>query len=257
MKIRNARILRIGLLSVLLAIPAAAERLDFVKQDRPIAPDEQKTDVYVSGRNGYHTYRIPALLTTSKGTLLAFCEGRKNGRGDSGDIDLLVKRSSDHGKTWSAATVVRDDGPNTCGNPCPVLDHETGTIWLLTTWNLGTDRERQIIDQTSKDTRRIFVTCSNDDGITWSPFREITSDVKNPDWTWYATGPCTGIQIQNGPCRGRLVIPCDTSKPPQKNTSRISSIPTIMARRGVWEAARPRTRSMSARSWNWPTDVSC
>ena len=152
--------------------------------------------------------------------------------------------------------MVRDDSLTHTAIPV-VLDHETGTIWLLTTWNLGTDRERQIIDQTSKDTEAYLqITCSNDDGITWSPFGK-SSDVKNPDWTWYATGPCTGIQIQNGPCRGRLVIPCDTSKPPQKNTSRISSIPTIMARRGVWEAARPRTRSMSARSWNWPTDVSC
>jgi sialidase-1 len=169
----------------------------------------QKTNVYVSGRDGYHTYRIPALLATLKGTLLAFCEGRKDGRGDSGDIDMLVKRSSDNGKTWSTATVVRDDGANTCGNPCPVLDRETGTMWLLTTWNLGSDHERQIIDQTSKDTRRIFVSCSNDEGRTWSAFREITSDVKKPDWTWYATGPCTGIQLQHGLHKGRLIIPCD------------------------------------------------
>ncbi len=165
--------------------------------------------VYVSGQEGYHTYRIPALLVTGKGTVLAFCEGRKGGRGDSGNIDLLVKRSTDGGQTWSQAAVVRDDGPNTCGNPCPVLDRETGTIWLLTTWNLGSDHERRIIDQTSTDTRRIFIARSTDDGRTWSPFKEITGDVKRPDWTWYATGPCTGIQLQRGPHKGRLVIPCD------------------------------------------------
>ena len=52
-----------------------------------------KTHVYTSGQDGYHTYRIPALLVTKAGTLLAFCEGRRTGRGDHGDLDLLVKWS--------------------------------------------------------------------------------------------------------------------------------------------------------------------
>jgi sialidase-1 len=58
-------------------------------------------DIFVAGTDGYSSYRIPSVLVTSKATLLAFCEGRKNGPGDSGDIDLLLKRSSDCGKTWS------------------------------------------------------------------------------------------------------------------------------------------------------------
>jgi sialidase-1 len=85
----------------------------------------------------------------------------------------------------------------------------TYPIWLLMTWNLGKDHERQIIAQTSKDTRRVYVTHSQDDGVTWAAPREITADVKLPDWTWYATGPGSGIQIQQGPHQGRLVIPCD------------------------------------------------
>ena len=168
-----------------------------------------QTDLYVSGSEGYHTYRIPALLVTKKETVLAFCEGRKTGRSDSGDIDMLVRRSEDGGNTWSKQQVIWDDEGNTCGNPCPVLDEETGTIWLLMTWNLGTDIEREIIAQTSDDTRRIFVTYSNDDGLTWDTPKEITADVKRPAWTWYATGPCTGIQIQEGKYKGRLIIPCD------------------------------------------------
>ena len=64
------------------------------------------TDVFVSGKDGYHTYRIPALLTTPRGTLLAFCEGRKTSRSDHGDIDLVLRRSSDGGKTWGPMTVV-------------------------------------------------------------------------------------------------------------------------------------------------------
>lgn len=172
-------------------------------------PAPSGVPVFTSGQGGYHTYRIPALAVTPKGTLLAFCEGRKQAWDDAGDIDLLLRRSTDGGRTWSAPQVVWDDGTNTCGNPCVVVDPTTGTLWLLSTWNRGDDRESQIIQQTSKDTRRVFVLSSRDEGRTWSRPREITPDVKKPEWTWYATGPGSGISIQRGPHKGRLVIPCD------------------------------------------------
>ncbi|MCX7047360.1 MAG: sialidase family protein [Candidatus Sumerlaeota bacterium] len=173
------------------------------------AGEISQNDLWQSGKDGYNTYRIPALAITAKGTLLAFCEGRKTGRGDTGNIDLLLKRSTDSGKTWSDQQVVWDDGDNTCGNPSPVVDRETGTVWLLSTWNRGDDREPQIIDQKSKDTRRVYVTSSSDDGMTWASPKEITADVKATTWTWYATGPGAGIQIEKGAHAGRLVIPCD------------------------------------------------
>jgi len=169
------------------------------------------SDLYVSGNDGYHTYRIPSLLVTRKGTLLAFCEGRKGGRGDSGDIDLLGKRSADGGRTGNSQQVVWDDAGNTCGNPCPVVDQQTGTIWLTMTWNHGQDKESQIMQNTSRDTRRVFVTNSDDDGLTWSAPRQITETTKRPEWRWYATGPGVGIQLERGPWRGRLMIPCDHS----------------------------------------------
>src|SRR5437660_1667230 len=83
-------------------------------------------DVFISGMDGYHTYRIPALVVTTNGTVLAFCEGRKNSRSDTGKIDLLLKRSTDGGKTWSPQQIVRSDGDNVCGNPAPVVDESTG-----------------------------------------------------------------------------------------------------------------------------------
>jgi sialidase-1 len=165
--------------------------------------------LYMAGDGGYNCFRIPAIITSAKGTLLAFAEARRSGCGDAGDIDLVVKRSIDGGKTWGAMNIVWDDGENTCGNPAPVLDRKTGNIILLSTWNLGTDHESQIINGTSKDSRRVFVLSSNDDGLNWSKAREITTDVKKPDWTWYATGPCNGIQIRSKKYRDRLVIPCD------------------------------------------------
>jgi sialidase-1 len=165
--------------------------------------------LFESGKEGYKTFRIPAIITTSKGTVIAFAEGRKNGASDTGDIDLVLKRSEDNGKTWSSLGVIWNDGENVCGNPAPVVDKTTGTIYLLSTWNLGSDHESEIIKQTSKDSRRIFVLSSNDDGKTWSAAKEITSDVKLKNWTWYATGPCHGIQIEKGQNAGRLMIPCD------------------------------------------------
>lgn len=165
--------------------------------------------VFVSGADGYDTFRIPAVIEAADGTVLAFAEGRVGGRGDSGNIDLVLKRSTDGGATWSDLEVVWDDGGNTCGNPCPVLDTTTGTIHLLSTHNLGQDHESEIIAQTSEGTRTVWVLTSDDHGATWSTPREITETTKQPDWTWYATGPGNGIQLRSGEHAGRLVIPCD------------------------------------------------
>lgn len=169
------------------------------------APPPEQVEVWKAGAEGYHTFRIPSLIVTKKGTLLAFCEGRKGGRGDSGAIDTVLKRSRDGGRTWDPMQVVAADGANTMGNPCPVLDRDTGVVWLLLTRNLGQDTEQQIRDRTARASREVWVTKSADDGATWSKPVEITSTTKDPNWTWYATGPGVGIQLRSG----RLLIPCD------------------------------------------------
>lgn len=176
--------------------------------DVPPATNNSYTFIYKKNDNGYACFRIPAIVKTKSGTLLAFAEARKFGCGDEGEIDLVVKRSSDNGKTWSDLQVIRHDTGNTCGNPAPVVD-KNGKIHLLMTWNLGTDAIGTINAGTSKDTRRVYYTASSDDGVNWSSPKEITSDVKKPEWGWYATGPCHGIQLAKGAHTGRLVIPCD------------------------------------------------
>lgn len=165
--------------------------------------------IWKSGAGGYHTYRIPSIITTPTGTVLAFCEGRKSGRGDSGNIDLLMKRSTDSGVTWSDSIIVWDDADNTCGNPCPVIDANTGRIHLLLTWNHGDDNGRELHEGTGRDTRRVFHCYSDDDGNTWTRPVQITEAVKPDGWAWYATGPGVGIQLTRGPHKGRLVVPCD------------------------------------------------
>ncbi len=171
----------------------------------------KETDLFLARTGGYHTYRIPVAARTAKGTVLVFCEGRKRSASDTGDVDLLVKRSADGGETWNEQRLIWSDGENVCGNPAPVVERATGTIWLLLTWNRGTDTERMIMEGKSVDPRRVFVTKSDDDGVTWTQPREITASVKKPHWRWYATGPVNGIQLEHGPHKGRLVVPANHS----------------------------------------------
>ena len=166
----------------------------------------ETTTVFRNGTDGYPVFRIPAIVRAANGDLLAFCEARQ--AGDASEIDLVLKRSSDGGLTWSRLKVVQESdefrdrlGPNpppiTVGNPAPVVDQldpqYAGRIWLPFT--LENDR--------------VFVTYSDDHGNSWSPAKEITDRVKRPTWGWYATGPVHSIQIQQGVHRGRLVVPCD------------------------------------------------
>ncbi len=155
-------------------------------------------DLFNSGRDGYHTYRIPSLLMSPGGVLLAFCEGRRNSPRDYGDIDLVLKRSEDVGETWSEQQLIyREEGDIAIGNSCPVVDRNTSIIWL----------------PFCRNNRDVLVTHSKDDGLTWAEPREITPDVKKEGWIWYATGPGIGIQLERGAHRGRLVIPCDHQMP--------------------------------------------
>ncbi len=170
-----------------------------------------RTTVYSKGMNGYSTFRIPAIVRTNNNTLLAFAEARRNGRSDTGNIDRVVRRSEDGGATWSNLIVVWDDADNTCGNPSPIVDKESGRIILLMTWNRGDDRERTIMRGKSHDTRRVFICYSDDDGRKWSTPQEITASTKCNGWAWYATGPCHAIQLQHKSHRGRIVVPCNHS----------------------------------------------
>lgn len=165
--------------------------------------------LFEPGDAGYNCFRIPAIVTANNGSVLAFAEARKNGCSDTGNIDLVMRKSTDSGKTWGKILLIWDDGQNVCGNPAPVVDRDTGIIHLLTTWNNGDDHESEIIKGTSTYSREVYHIQSNDNGDSWSTPKNITSTTKDKNWTWYATGPVHGIQIKKGKNKGRLVIPCD------------------------------------------------
>jgi len=207
---------KLGLITALRSWRADLKIFDFrVEADGEIVPLPEMQTIYKSGSATTHTYRIPALLVSKKGTILAFAEARRNSGGDTANIDTVVRRSEDGGKTWGDEIIVFDEQDNVAGNPCPVVDQSTGRIWSLQTWNSHTVHEPQMKAGFGEDSRRVFITYSDDDGKTWAKAKDISASAKQKEWSWYATGPGTGIQLQRGQHKGRLIIPCDHTRLPE------------------------------------------
>ncbi|WP_156722801.1 sialidase family protein [Streptomyces apocyni] len=182
---------------------------------------------YAKDTDGYDTYRIPATLRTRTGTVLAFAEGRVGGAGDTGNIDVVLRRSTDGGCTWGPLSVVAAGNGDTRGNPAPVVDPRTGKVVLVTSYNSGAVTEAQIMrgEVTPEQSRRVFVQTSRDDGRTFSSPREITATIKLPQWRWYATGPGHAIALTRGPHAGRLVVPANHSTTPPADSGHTGQEP--------------------------------
>ncbi|TVZ99550.1 exo-alpha-sialidase [Streptomyces sp. BK340] len=172
------------------------------------------TDVSVpfrAGQEGYAGFRIPAVVATNKGTLLAFCEGRVDSAADHGHIDIVLKRSTDGGRTWGPLRIAASNGKNLAGNPAPVV-LDTGRILLAHVRAAAGATEADILRGriSDADGRRVWVQHSDDDGVTWSRPKEITAQVKKPGWRWYATTPGHAIQLRSG----RVLVPGNHTLPP-------------------------------------------
>jgi sialidase-1 len=205
-------------LAVVLALTAAAR-----------AAGPTKVDVFEAGTGGYETYRIPGLVVTPRGSLLAYCEARKTARGDWGAIDLLVRRSTDGGKTWSAprplpavpgphrknpaalAQKLADPAAVTYNNPVAIPDPNSGVIHFLF----------------CLEYMRCFHCVSDDDGRTFSPPVEITAafDAFRPEYDWkvLATGPGHGLYTKGR----RLVVPVWLSTGTGGHAHRPSVVATV------------------------------
>ena len=166
-------------------------------------------DVFTSGTDGYHSYRIPAIETAPDGSLVAFCEARKHNLADPGfgkqDIDLVSKRSTDGGRTWSAMQVIEDPGELwSAANPATVVDRRTGRLWVL---YLRSKPERSTrTSRPGTDDMQTLARSSDDNGVTWSEPVDLTAvarDMDDPDWRASVVGPGGAIQDQSG----RLIAP--------------------------------------------------
>ncbi|MBL9174696.1 MAG: exo-alpha-sialidase [Verrucomicrobiales bacterium] len=191
-----------------LAILLAAHGLSLAADADGQAPES--TPVFTAGDGGYRSIRIPSIVTTGQGTLLAFAEGRGAPQDQAGN-DLLLRRSRDGGRTWEPLQVVQEDGAHSLNNPTAVVDHATGRIFLMY------QRIPSHLKETSRETApgwegtniyRNLLTHSDDDGKTWSPPCDLTRSTKRETTaTTIASGPGAGIQLRRGPHAGRLIIP--------------------------------------------------
>ncbi len=165
-------------------------------------------DVFTGGQDGYPAFRIPALLTTRRGALLAFAEGRASLR-DHAENDIVLKRSADGGKTWGALQVIHEDGTNCLSNPTVVLVRENGRVLLMyQRYVKGFDEHKAVPGLDGSRVCRTLLQHSDDDGATWSRPAEITAQVKRPvEVTSTASGPGIGIQLARGRHAGRILIP--------------------------------------------------
>ena len=185
--------------------------------------------VRLPGEDSVHTYRIPGLITTNKGTLIAVYDARYNNSRDlPGNIDVGMSRSTDGGRTWEPMKIIIDMGPphenNGVGDPAILFDPETKKLWVAALWSKGNRSIAGSQPGLSPDTTGQFVlVSSDDDGLTWSEPRSITQQVKDPKWHLYFNGPGNGITMQNG----TLVFPSqywdETRKPGIPHSSIIYS----------------------------------
>ncbi len=172
--------------AIFSAVFSAMPTLVHAEDQQPLM---QTIDLFEAGQNGYATYRAPTFAFTPAGTVLIVAEGRMDGFTDWGDINTIMRRSTDGGRTWSDPYVVIDDGLNTVANNTLLVDNLTGTLHLMHAINYA----------------RVYWRTSDDDGVRWSAPHEITDTFQTfrtrdgYEWSVVAPGMSSGIVLQRGP----------------------------------------------------------
>ena len=192
---------------------------------------QKRIPVFISGEDGYKTYRIPAIIKAPNNDLLAFCEGRVASSNDFGNVDIVMKRSTDQGKTWSKLDIIVNNDSLQAGNSAPVLDlydpeFPEGKIYLF--YNTGNNHEGEV--RKGNGLREVWYKTSINNGLNWSDPVNITLQTHRPkypsihtaynfteDWRSYANTPGHALQIQSGIYKGRIFIAANHSEGPPKN----------------------------------------
>ncbi|MBK8774897.1 MAG: exo-alpha-sialidase [Chitinophagaceae bacterium] len=189
--------------------------------------------VFESGKDGHKSYRIPAIIKLNNGHLLAFAEGRVQGASDFGDVNIVLKISTDNGRTWGSIKTIVDYDTLQAGNPAPVVDltdpaYTTGRIFLF--YNTGNKQESDV--RNGNGLREVWYKTSTNGGINWSEAVNITLQTHRPklpqinpaynftdDWRSYANTPGHAMQIETGKYKGRIYIAANHSEGGIQNES--------------------------------------
>lgn len=178
---------------------------------RPVAgADPEYCDVFLPADDGFASIRIPAVVVSNAGTVLAFAEGRARDA-DQAQNRIVLKRSTDGGRSWGPAAVIAAQGEHALNNPCVVVERSSGLILLMyQSYPAGlAERSGQIATGYEGDRIvRNWLITSADDGLQWTQPRDITRETKREQIvTTLASGPGIGIQLRHGPHVGRLLFP--------------------------------------------------
>ena len=221
------------------------ERKEGINEQRMGVPLRQGGDDDVA------VYRIPGLVTTNAGTLIAVYDVRYDGWRDlPGNIDVGMSRSVDGGRSWAPMEIIMDFGDDPdfafdgVGDPAVLVDRETGTIWVAATWhhgNLGWNGSQPGFDP--EQTGQLVLTRSDDDGLTWSAPINITRQVKQEDWAFLLQGPGRGITMQDG----TLVFPAQYQLSPEEGREPRASVLFSRDHGVTWEmGAEARSNTTEA-----------
>lgn len=213
--------------------------------DEEPAPHHLAVRVRQGGEGGVASYRIPGLVTSNQGTLIAACDARwANSTDLQGDIDVVVCRSTDGGVTWGPMIVAMDMGEydglgqdlNGIGDPCLLVDENTGEIFCFAVWAHGHGGSRCIYwagtGYEIADTPQLMMVSSKDDGLTWSDPINLTRQVKQWEWRMTFQGPGRGITMHDG----TLVIPMQHQEKVNSATALCSGIMYSTDHGKTWHA---------------------
>jgi len=171
--------------------------------------------VFEAKKNLPHaSVRIPALLRTTKGALIAVAEGRDKATDQAGN-DLVVALSKDGGRTWSKPAIAYEQGDDSCNNPCLVQDARSGRVFLFFQTFPAGGKEFGGLPAGPKDPKgnRVKFVSSDDEGATWSKPVDVSDTLKPENAVTCASGPGIGIQLRAGKLAGRLLIPFNSQDP--------------------------------------------
>lgn len=190
--------------------PGLAVVLLSVFSGSALAGGPETVTVFEPMADGFKSIRIPAVVVSNKGTVLAFAEGRA-ADADQARNRIILKRSADGGRSWGKVSIIAEDGNKALNNPCAVVERTSGLVLLMYQSYPAGISERSGKIQTGHEGDLIvrnWLITSDDDGATWSRPRDITRETKREKVvTTVAGGPGIGIQLLHGSHAGRILFP--------------------------------------------------